>query len=756
MPQTRINFKKSTNLFRPLSTFCAEEHRNFLKLWLSYVAILALLYMVVPVTFERNWLDFFEPLRNGYLPYIDFHVGYPPIGFLTYLPFALVSNFELTTFVVLMRAINLFFLAMSVLLIYFIVYKMRDKRDATISALIIMVSFSTFTYAKHSNEPIALFFALLAVYFMLGRKTCSTGLAIGLGAMTKILPGLLVIPAIKRLKSAKERVLLLGSAYTLVLLLNLPFMIASPFMLLGTYVYNGARGPWETIWALIEGWYGHGGTEVLHPYFEAFIPYTQLRTIYQPSPYDHAFYAWNYTWLPTLLFILGGASLLLSYWLINRRDVTEGVALTLFLFMFFSKGYSPQFTMFMLPFMAMALEGVKKICLCAMFEIGTVLQLFVWWLGLYSPSLLASAVILRTITFALVIAVLMIHFIKRQKANKLSSIKLPVIRGLKGKFLAIFIISVLTAGGSAYYLIDHYSQFPLTVETRKGTIDMKLYETAYLSIPNLTKNDRVMFNLTSMGLNDVSVTKDDEEIWTTKTPNYNVRNLFVYNDLADYSLVIYMAYPNSSFKIIDETNGDGKGEIEQIGEALNVTVVDFGKDLDYSILRLSWLVENLVVADDFKVKMMVQRFSGHVNRTLLVLSSSATSDVYKYEIPLSDEWSKFEVNSSSFTFDGLPFSRVKGNRIEAINIVFIVDDGKNASIGLEDLEVWNEGKVEKLDLNIKKTSQTLYEIYVAHAYSLNNNLMVYVAYSLFVVGTTTAWLSIFKTCDKGDESSKSR
>ncbi len=747
MPLIHAYFKKKlTSLFQRLLILRAEEHREFLLIWLSFTVILALLYMVLPVTFERNWLDFFEPMQNGFLPYIDFHVGYPPIGFLTFLPLVLLSNFNLTVFSALMRTINAFFLVMAVLLIYLIVYRVRDKRDGIISALVVMFSFSILSYNRHSNESIALFSALLAVYFMLDRKICSAGLAISLGAMVKIIPGLLVIPAFKRFEGTRQRVLLLGSAYMVILLSNLPFMILNPFMWLGTYLYNGARGPWETIWALIDGWYSHGGAGVLHPYFEVFIPYTQLMTIYNPSPYDHAYYAWQYPWLPTLLFILGGGSLLLSYCLINKNDVVEGVALTLFLFMFFSKGYSPQFTIFMLPFVAMALEGTKKIYLCAMLETGTILQWVVWGQpGFYSSSLLALAVILRTITFALVIGILMTYFIERRGAVNLASIRLPHIRNLKSKFLVIFIVSILIVGGSAYYLIDHYSQFPQTVKTHEGTRDLKLYETVYVSLPNLTENQRVLFNLTSRSPINVTVTLGDEEIWAIKTPKYGVKNLFVSRDSGDYSLAIYMKYPASHFEVIDETKGDGLGRIEQMGDALNATVIDFGVDDVDSILKLSWPVD-MVVTNDFTVKMMVWQFGGHINKTFLSLSTPSSS--FEYEVPSSDGWHWFEMNSSSITFDNHKFPYVRGNRIETIDVGFSVNNGANSGIGIKNLEVWNGDSAEKLDLTIENTSEVLYKIYFAQMYSLPDSPMVYVSYSILIVGTTMAWVSLYKRFKK--------
>lgn len=728
-------------MFQVLSTFRAKEHRIFLKIWLIYVALVALFYAVLPVTFEQNWLDFFGPLRSGYLPYIDFHVGYPPVGFLTFIPFVLLSNFDLSMFAVFMRVVSALFLVMSVWLVYVIVYKVRGRRDAFLSAFVTMASYSTLSYNRHANESIALFFALLGVYFLLSRKAFPSGLSIGLGAMAKIIPGLLILPAIKRLKLTRERVLLLGAAYTAVLFLNLPFVVSNPFMWFGTYSYNGARGPWETIWALVERWYGHGGAEALHPSFEVFVPYSQLATIYPPSPLDHAFYGWNYPWLSTLLTILGAASLLVSYVLINEDDVVEGVALTLFLFMFFSKGYSPQFTIFFLPFIAMAFKGVKKIGLCLMLEVATILQSVVWMTGFYSTSLLAFSVILRTATFALVITLLVMFFIKRHKAVNLPSVGLQHVKKLGHKFLVIFILSILSVGVCAYYLRDHYGKFPQTVQTYEGTKDLRLYETVHVGLPNLTRNERVMLNLTSTSPINVTVAKGDEKIWAINTLTYTVRDLFISRDSQDYSLAINMTYPASRFRIVDETRGDGFGTIEQMGDALNATVNDLGRDGVDSVLKLSWSVDE-VVTNDFTVKMRVWQFSNQVNRTILSLSTA--SNIFQYEVPASDGWHGFEINSSSTTLDNHTFPYGEGNRIETINVAFSVSDGATSGIGIKDLEVTDGKSADKLDLTIANTSEVFYKIYFVQIYSLPDSPLVYASYLILIVGTNTAWVSLYK------------
>lgn len=739
----------------------AEPHRRFLRIWLVFIVVLSFLYVIIPVTHEMNWFGYYEPVKNGYVPFIDFHVGYPPLGFFLYLPYAVFSNFNSTVFVALMRITNGLFLSLSVLLTYLIVNRVRGQNDGILSALVIMFSISTISINTCSSESIALFFALLAVHFMLSSRAGLTGLFIGLGTMTKIFPGLLVVPAAKKLKPNKNRVMLLGSIVLVVLFFNLPFMIGNPFMWIGAYTFHGARGPWESVWALIEGWYGHGGAEVLHPNFEVFIPYMQLRGIYPPSPSDHAYFLWPHPWLSPLLLILSAVALLLSFFLTNENNLLEGTGLTLFFFMFFSKGYSPEFTIFLLPFVAMAFKRLKKIFLSAVFEIGTLAELIVWRPGMYSPNLLAFAIIMRTAAFLLIISLLILHLIRSQGAVwRNVELPKPNLAWFKDKSVAAFILSLLIIGISAQYLINTYSQFSLAMATNTRTANIKTYETSTWSLSNFQPNDRVLLNISSEGPTRVSVIKGNETIWASSKPQYQTKGLFIVDDAtAEYSLTTFMAYPTSNFTIIDETSQDGFGKIEQEASALNLTLVDLGKDDVNSTSRLSWPM-NMIVAGDFKVKVMY--FQSCASRVILGILSITDGEVYEYEVAPFDSsfcgsWRWFEANSSSVTLDGHAFSDIRGDEIGAISVVCTVGDGENASLSLTNLEVQNWGISKTLDLGVKDTGQVFSQLYIAHQYSLENPTMIYSSYSALTISTVVAWFSLYKKFEKKtDEKHKGR
>jgi len=393
-----------------------KNHKGFTFLLAIHIITIAIVFRIIPITYENNWFYFFTYLfENNSLPYIDYREGYPPLGFLIYMPIAYLANKNPVLFAYGMRIVNAVFLYLSLILTYLILYEVRGRRKAILGSIIFVV-LPSMIVSRFSNDIIALFFTLLAIRFMISRRATLTGLTIGLAFMIKGFPALLIIPALRWFKELKTRYKLLFSTFLVVYFLSLPFLIADPFMYISTFIHHGTRGPWETIWALIDGWQSHGG--FIHPDFDQFFYHYQLLNIYPLLPNDHAFYAWRYSFLSTFLLGCELAMILVSYLLIGEckdgKTLLRGAGLTIIGYILFFKGYSPQFTAFVLPFILVSLSGFWMVFLSVLLDIATELQSFAWnpdiWLthDLHLP-ILTSAIIIRTIVFVATVILLSIH-----------------------------------------------------------------------------------------------------------------------------------------------------------------------------------------------------------------------------------------------------------------------------------------------------------------------------------------------------------
>jgi len=390
------------------------DNRIFTFLLVGYVVALVVFFLkVIPITYENNWFYFFTYLfENRALPYIDYREGYPPLGFLVYIPIAYLADKNSTLFAYGMRMTNAAFLSLSLILIYSIVYRVRGKRYAILVS-ILFVALPSMTLSRLSNDVIALFFALLAIHFILSRKLNLTGLTIGSSFLVKGFPALLIIPAIRWFKGLRKIFVLLFSTIVAVYFLSLPFLIVDPFMYTSTFTHQGARGPWETIWALIDGWLSHGG--FIHPDFDQFMYHYQLLKIYPFLPNDHAFYLWRYPLLPTFLLGCQIAMVVIAYLLmgkgVSERTILRGAGLAIIGYILFFQGYSPQFTVFALPIILISLEGFWVVCLSLVLEVATELQILAWnpafglTHDLHMP-LLTSAILLRTTVFVATVILL--------------------------------------------------------------------------------------------------------------------------------------------------------------------------------------------------------------------------------------------------------------------------------------------------------------------------------------------------------------
>lgn len=415
-----------SNVLRfPKEFYC--KNKSFSILLLIYLIALASVYSIQTVTRARvfpawglySYFDYVNRVQAA--PFIDFRSGYPPLGIMVYYPFFLFAHSEVG-FQLSFVLVNVAALSISMIFIYLTLCSLYSKSKATKSVALIMVLPSIAVFSFATVDPLSLLFMTAVMYCMIVRQNAFlTGLFLGFGFMTKIYPILLLIPAFAFFRSKSGVSKLLYATFISTFIVSLPFLSTEPFMYATTFLHHSVRGPSDTVWALSEGFYGHTG--ILHPDFDQFLYFWQFVNVYEPSVNDHAFYLWRTPWMPNVLFIGQAASLVGCYFLsrkwADKRAVLKISAISILLFLFFNKLYSPQFGVYILPFVIMSLDrfGHMVIFGLSLDAIHNV-QGLVWSHNFfdYHFPLFISEIFARSTVFLIVIALLIYELIRRKSS----------------------------------------------------------------------------------------------------------------------------------------------------------------------------------------------------------------------------------------------------------------------------------------------------------------------------------------------------
>jgi hypothetical protein len=215
-----------------------------------------------------------------------------------------------------------------------------ERLGWTVSILFVPLIFSFWTF-----EPLTTFFVLLALYLLLRGRDGGSALALGLGALTKLVP-LLVVPAVilahprrRWLPYVLVIAVVVGAVAVLLLALGGEYAIVSFRSVL-------ARNSYETVWALIDGYLTTG---LVAPAESHLDPASVSALAGNPARVPF--------WLKTALFALLGLFVFLQADLRDAapRRTVAFVALTLVIFFLWSKGWSPQWQLFLFPLVLLSL-----------------------------------------------------------------------------------------------------------------------------------------------------------------------------------------------------------------------------------------------------------------------------------------------------------------------------------------------------------------------------------------------------------------
>jgi hypothetical protein len=336
---------------------------------------------------------------QGYYPFVNMWYEYPPIAtYISQTVYQLVHNLpadgaldaRYQVYSRLLSGLFLIFEAGVLIAIHRLARKMWDAATADRLSWIYSVLSVPLFFWNASQNSVVVFFALWSMVAFLNLQRTRSAVLLGLGIATKFTPLFLLAPAIKFLLPnlrASLKYAAITSAAAIVIFI--------PFVLLGGWQWIVASfsvlarlASYSTPWALLDGNWQPGDAGPLATRL-------QLDAINhlpgQPAVLP---------WLATI--ILFG----IIYWLIFSRQLqTLGpkefvwfATITLMIFLVWSKGWSPQWAMLVIPFLLLSFPDRRGLNL----TLSLTLLVFIEWPladAFQSHLLLAIAIVSRTLLF---------------------------------------------------------------------------------------------------------------------------------------------------------------------------------------------------------------------------------------------------------------------------------------------------------------------------------------------------------------------
>jgi len=382
-----------------------EEHGDFFLVALLFVSFrLFSLLLFRPGGFIIGWSGYYIPEQGfiqlsdrGLYPFIHYWMEYPPLY-----PWLAVLAYRLSLLIppwvdarlwfnLIFGTILLLFEVGNFILIYAWAHKLYGPRQAIRCACFYALLFVPLFTLMGWFDCFSLFFLLLGLHLVINGRPAVSGLATGVGFMIKPFPLLVAPLALRALPKISQKVIYVGIACLVALLIATPFLLSNAPFLVASFVNMVSRSPWESVWALMEGFYGGGATV---PLSERFDP-QMARVAEYPST------------LPWLWITLAFALIYLFIYTrpIEWKDDRKAIAFTAFTLIFFflySKGWSPQFLIYVLPFVVLLLPNLRGVIYALLLTITNFLEFPVALVMLSQERwLLATAIIFRTALLAL-------------------------------------------------------------------------------------------------------------------------------------------------------------------------------------------------------------------------------------------------------------------------------------------------------------------------------------------------------------------
>lgn len=212
-------------------------------------------------------------------------------------------------------------------------------------------------------DSLAIFFALLALYLALSRRSSLwAGVAVGLGMLTKLFPALLLPALVRPLPLRKALSTMLAAVLVFAAPITLLYAV-SPTYTRATIQAHFSRGSLETVWAILDGNYRTGGLGPLVERLDPAMASVSTRNPPVVNPY-----------LVLAVCMAIGLFFFIKSRLTTPHRVTAFYGLTMVLYFLYSPTWSPQWIQHLLPAALLVLPFSPGLLLVALLVLANLIE----------------------------------------------------------------------------------------------------------------------------------------------------------------------------------------------------------------------------------------------------------------------------------------------------------------------------------------------------------------------------------------------
>lgn len=375
-----------------------QDHR----IGLLFLAARLIMVVSIPIEGLRSYGDFWNFFQIAAMgrPFLDLWVEFPPIFPVLSRGVYLIVGGREHSFIYALIVIFSIIQAFNISIFQKIASTVYPEHEVVNRTFIYGFFILGLFYSWAYFDSLAVFCLLLGLYLITTKNPQVAGVVIGIGGTIKWFP-LLVLPAAWKWLGAKKAITVLVIAVVIVgLAWGLLFGL-SPEFTKASLISQGAKGSWETVWALIDGNLTTGN----------FNPEINRGIAASASTATGALSVIP-VWFSLL--IMGGIGFLV-FWKASVDSVLKLVGFsgfTLVMFFLWSPGYSPQWTLYLLPLVLLCFENNRSRLLALVLVMVNLLE----WPILLSRGwvqFLDEIILLRTVIF-IMLALLFAHIVLKK------------------------------------------------------------------------------------------------------------------------------------------------------------------------------------------------------------------------------------------------------------------------------------------------------------------------------------------------------